>query len=151
MPKNIRVTVAAIIERQGRFLLVEEESQGRRVFNQPAGHLEEGESIIQAVIREVKEETGHEFQPEGLVGIYRLVLENGLTFIRFCFRGRVEPDTSSQPQDADILACHWLTAEDIRHCIAMHRSPLVMQCLEDSLSGNNFSLKLLNENSGESI
>lgn len=149
MSRNIHVTVAAIIERQGRFLLVEEEDHGRRVFNQPAGHLEEGESLVQAVVREVAEETGHEFRPQGLVGVYRLVSDKGLTFMRFCFHGQVEPGRPSQPQDADILACHWLTLDEIGSCRQSHRSALVLECLDDFLKGKDFPLDLLNENPGE--
>lgn len=151
MTKNIRITVAAIIQRQGRFLLVEEEENGRRVFNQPAGHLEEGESLVQAVVREVAEETGHEFRPQGLVGVYRLALDTGPTFIRFCFHGQVEPDRPSQPQDAEILACHWLTLDEINSRRQSHRSPLVLQCLDDFLKGKDFPLDLLNESSGEFV
>lgn len=145
MSENIHVTVAAIIERQGRFLLVEEMEQGNLVLNQPAGHLETGESLIQAVIREVREESGHSFLPQGLVGIYRLALKSGHTFIRFCFYGQIEADTPSQPEDAEILACHWLSTDEICARIKSHRSPLVMQCLDEYLAGRRFSLELLSD------
>lgn len=143
MSPRIAITVAAIIEYQGRFLLVEEEDQGRRVLNQPAGHLEEGESLVDAVIREVREETGLDFRPQGLVGVYRLTLPQGQTFLRFCFHGQVQQPGPCQPQDGEILACHWRSAVQIRAQGPMHRSPLVERCLDDYLNGRTFDLSLL--------
>ncbi|HET6330886.1 MAG TPA: NUDIX hydrolase [Holophagaceae bacterium] len=133
------LTVAAVIERRGRFLFVEErDGNGPRVLNQPAGHVEEGEALIDAAIREVREETGLAFAPEGLVGIYALRAANGKDYLRLCFHGSVE-DGEAQPQDADILACHWLTREELASKAL--RSGLVARCLDDYLKGQRLPLE----------
>ena len=133
------LTVAAIIERGGGFLFVEErDGSGPRVLNQPAGHVEEGEALIAATIREVREETGLAFTPEGLVGIYALQAANGKDYLRVCFHGSVE-EGEAQPQDADILACHWFTREEL--ALKPLRSGLVARCLEDYLKGQRLPLE----------
>jgi 8-oxo-dGTP pyrophosphatase MutT (NUDIX family) len=138
------VTVAAVIEREGRFLLVEEEADGRRVLNQPAGHLDPGEALAGACTREVLEETAHRFTPEALVGIYRWhYAAKDVTFLRFCFRGRLDGAEPGRALDKEILALHWLSPDELRARQAMHRSPLVMRCVEDYLSGRHFSLDIL--------
>lgn len=138
------VTVAAVIERDGRFLLVEEEADGRRVLNQPAGHLDPGESLVAACTREVMEETAHRFAPEALVGIYRWhYAPKDVTFLRFCFRGRLDGQETGRALDHEILALHWLTPDELHARQGMHRSPLVMRCVEDYLSGRHFSLEVL--------
>jgi ADP-ribose pyrophosphatase YjhB (NUDIX family) len=137
------VTVAAVIERDGSFLLVEELQEGRHVLNQPAGHLDPGETIIAACAREVLEETAHRFEPTGLVGIYRWHYRPAeTTFLRFCFSGRVL-GTVERPLDKEILALHWLTPDELRAKSAMHRSPLVQQCVDDYLRGRNFAIEVL--------
>ena len=137
------VTVAAIIERAGRFLFVEEEADGRRVLNQPAGHLDPGESLVSAVAREVLEETAHRFTPSALVGIYRWhYAPRDTTFLRFAFCG----DALAEPGralDREILASHWLTPLELAARRAMHRSPLVERCVHDYLAGKRFPLELL--------
>jgi 8-oxo-dGTP pyrophosphatase MutT (NUDIX family) len=139
------VTVAAVIERGGRFLFVEEMQDGRRVLNQPAGHLDPGETLIAACAREVMEETAHRFEPGGLVGIYRWYYQPAdVTFLRFCFTGRILA-TEKTPLDKEILALHWLSPEELKAKSAMHRSPLVQQCLDDHLAGKNFPLDLLSK------
>ncbi len=138
-------TVAAVIERDGRFLFVEEMQDGRRVLNQPAGHLDPGETLIAACSREVMEETAHRFQPTGLVGIYRWVYKPAeVTFLRFCFTGKVL-GTEDRALDKEILALHWLTPAELRAKSAMHRSPLVQQCVDDYLAGRNFPLEVLSK------
>lgn len=133
------LTVAAIIERHSRFLFVEErDGNGPRVLNQPAGHVEEGEPLVDAVIREVKEETGLAFTPKGLVGLYALRAANGKDYLRICFHGSVD-DGEAKPEDSDILACHWLTKEEIAHTAL--RSNLVLRCLEDHLRGQHLPLE----------
>lgn len=133
------LTVAAIIERTGRFLFVEErDGDGPRVLNQPAGHVEEGEALIAAVIREAREETGLAFTPEGLVGIYALRAANGKDYLRVCFHGAVE-EGEAKPEDADILACHWLTREELT--AKPLRSNLVARCLDDYLNGQRLPLE----------
>ncbi len=138
------VTVAAVIEDKGRFLLVEELSEGRHVLNQPAGHLDPGESLVAACSREVLEETAHRLVPTGLVGIYRWhYAAKDVTFLRFCFRGRSMGADSSLKLDKEIVALHWLTAAQITDRKAEHRSPLVQKCVEDFLAGRHYPLDVL--------
>ena len=130
------VTVAAVIERDGRFLLVQEKAEGRLVLNQPAGHLDPGESLAQACSREVLEETAHAFEPSGLVGIYRWhYAPKDVTFLRFCFFGKASGRDASRKLDKEILAVHWLSADELRQRQAEHRSPLVQKCVDDYLRG----------------
>jgi len=139
------VTVAAIVERDGRFLFVEEVQDGRRVLNQPAGHLDPGESLIAACRREVMEETAHRFEPTGLTGIYRWYYAPAdVTFLRFCFLGKILSVEKTE-LDKEILALHWLTPEELKAKAPMHRSPLVQQCLDDHLAGKNFPLEVLSK------
>jgi 8-oxo-dGTP pyrophosphatase MutT (NUDIX family) len=137
------VTVAAVIERQGRFLLVQENIDGRLVLNQPAGHLDPGESLAQACRREVLEETAHRFEPSGLVGIYRWhYAPNDVTFLRFTFIGRLE-GTEERALDKEIVALHWLSPGELRARRAEHRSPLVQKCVDDFLAGRRYPLEVL--------
>jgi len=138
------VTVAAIIERDGRFLMVEEETaQGVR-FNQPAGHLEASESLIEASMRETLEETAHRFSPASLVGVYQWTSpDNGVTYLRFAFSGEAEGPLEGAALDEGIVRAVWLSREELRACRDMHRSPLVAQCVEDYLSGRRFPLDLI--------
>ena len=142
------VTVAAVIERDGRFLFVEEEANGRRVLNQPAGHLEPGESLAEAVAREALEETAHRFTPTGLVGIYRWRYDKeveDVTFLRFAFRGRVDAVEEGRALDKEIIALAWLTPGELAARRAEHRSPLVQQCVDDYLAGRSFPLEVLSK------
>ena len=139
------LTVAAIIERGGKFLLVEELADGRRVLNQPAGHLDPGESLIAACRREVLEETAHHFEPAGLVGVYRWhYAPQDVTFLRFCFSGKLL-GTADRVLDKEIVALHWLTFEQLKSRSPDHRSPLVQKCVDDFLAGRNFPLELLSK------
>ncbi|HEX2650806.1 MAG TPA: NUDIX hydrolase [Burkholderiales bacterium] len=140
------VTVAAVIEREGRFLFVEEEADGRRVLNQPAGHLDPGETILCACAREVMEETAHPFEPDALVGIYRWhYAAKDVTFLRFCFSGRCERQIEGKSLDKEILALHWLTPQELKAKGPMHRSPLVQQCVDDYLAGRRFPIEVLSK------
>ncbi|MSQ62763.1 MAG: NUDIX hydrolase [Betaproteobacteria bacterium] len=142
------VTVAAIIERNGKFLFVEELQDGRRVLNQPAGHLDPGETLIAACAREVMEETAHRFEPAGLVGIYRWHYRPAdVTFLRFCFSGKIL-GVENTPLDGEILALHWLRAKEVKEKSQQHRSPLVQQCLDDYLAGHNFPLTVISRTYG---
>jgi len=142
-------TVAAVIERDGRFLFVEEIQDGRRVLNQPAGHLDPNETLIAACAREVMEETAHRFEPTGLVGIYRWHYQPAdVTFLRFCFSGSVFEVDRSRSLDKEIVALHWLTPAELKQKSSMHRSPLVQQCLDDYLAGRNFPIEVLSRTHG---
>ena len=144
-----RVTVAAVIERDGRFLFVEEIQDGRHVLNQPAGHLDPGETLADACAREVMEETAHRFEPSALVGIYRwFYAPKDVTFIRFCFSGKVLQQEENRKLDKEIVALHWLSLDELKAKAAMHRSPLVQQCVDDYLAGRRFSLDVLSKTHG---
>jgi 8-oxo-dGTP pyrophosphatase MutT (NUDIX family) len=140
------VTVAAVIERDGRFLFVEEAADGRRVLNQPAGHLDPGESLLQAVAREALEETAHRIIPTALLGIYRWRYDKeDVTFLRFAFRGRVDGVEAGRALDKEIIAAVWLTPAELAARRAEHRSPLVQQCVDDYLAGRSFPLDILSK------
>jgi len=140
------VTVAAICEQDGRFLLVKEraKSSNKIVYNQPAGHIEEGESIIEAVMRETREETCRHFTPQSLIGLYRLPIENGKTYIRYTFFGSISDIDTSLTLDPDIISTHWMTHDEICKHEAL-RSPLVLKCIDDYLSGEQYPLSILRE------
>ena len=140
-------TVAAIVHCQGKFLLVEEIDQGKQVFNQPAGHLEEKESLISAVKRELLEETGLALTPSYLSGIYYFHREAlSLYFLRFCFVFELNECIESTPQDDEIIATHWLTLEQIKQRDKQLRSPMVLNCIEDYLSGQRIELSTIKSN-----
>ena len=138
------VTVAAVVERDGRFLLVEEETESGLRFNQPAGHLECREALTDAVRRETLEETGYHFEPKALVGIYNWRNEaRDLTYLRFAFSGEITGHDATRPLDDGIVAAHWLTLAEIEVRRSEHRSLMVMRCIEDCLRGQRFSLELI--------
>jgi 8-oxo-dGTP pyrophosphatase MutT (NUDIX family) len=135
------VTVAAVVEREGRFLLVEEETGRGRLFNQPAGHLDPGESLLQAVAREALEETAYAFTPTALLGVYQYQsLADGVTYLRFAFTGDIAGHDAARALDTGIIRAAWLTPAEIRREAARHRSPLVMRCIEDYLAGRRYPL-----------
>jgi len=138
------VTVAAVIEQGGRFLFVEEETSNGLQFNQPAGHLEEGEDLIAAVKREVLEETAWQFEPEHVVSI-QLWRKNSdsPSFVRVCFSGRGHSHNPTQPLDEGIVASHWLTRDQIEAERHRLRSPLVLISIDEYLSGQRHPLSLL--------
>jgi 8-oxo-dGTP pyrophosphatase MutT (NUDIX family) len=135
------LTVAAIIEREGHFLLVEERIRGRRVFNQPAGHVEEGETLLAAVIRETQEETAWRFIPEYFLGIYLWrAPRSGHSTLRLAFTGSVTEHNPQQALDPPVLSTHWLTRAEIQSRQAALRSPLVTRCIEDYIGGRRLPL-----------
>jgi 8-oxo-dGTP pyrophosphatase MutT (NUDIX family) len=137
------VTVAAVIERSGRFLLVEERIRGHLVLNQPAGHLEDGEPLLDAVIRETLEETAWQFTPEALLGIYQWRSPRGHTTLRIAFSGSVQAYDADRPLDPPIVTTHWLAHEEIVQRAARLRTPLVLRCIEDYLGGRRLPLDVL--------
>lgn len=141
------VTVAAVIEREGRFLLVEEETSDGIRFNQPAGHLDPGETLAHAVSRETLEESAYDFEPTSLVGIYmsRYVSSRTgkeVTYLRFAFCGELGAK-HDRPLDVGILRAVWMTYDELLASREKHRSPLVLQCVDDYLQGKRAPLSLL--------
>jgi len=138
------VTVAAIVEREGRFLLVEEKTDDGLMLNQPAGHLEANESLVECAARESLEETAYEFTPEYLVGVYRWQHpDRNLTYLRFAFAGRLGKHHPERALDTGIVRALWLTAAEVRASRGRHRSPLVVRCMEDYQRGARAPLDLL--------
>ena len=138
------VTVAAVIEDRGRFLLVEEETaQGLR-YNQPAGHLEAAESLLDAVARETLEESAYHFLPQHLLGVYRWQSrEADTTFLRFAFTGQITGHEPGRKLDSGILQALWLPPEEILATRSRHRSPLVLRCVQDYLAGKRYPLEII--------
>ncbi len=140
------VTVAAVIEQGGRFLLVEEHAEGRRVVNQPAGHLEAGESVVDAAVRETLEETGRDFTPSALLGVYRWVHQpTQRTFVRLSLIGTCGERDATRALDKDILANLWLSRDEVLGGTHTPRSPLVVRCIDDYCAGKRYPLDLYND------
>jgi ADP-ribose pyrophosphatase YjhB (NUDIX family) len=140
------VVVAAIVERDGKFLMVEEEADGEIVLNQPAGHLDEGESLLEAVVRETLEETAWHVEPEALLGVYRWSHPaKKITYLRFAFRAHAVREEPARALDHGIVRALWLTFDEIRAERTRHRSPQVERCLHDYRLGQRYALELLKE------
>jgi 8-oxo-dGTP pyrophosphatase MutT (NUDIX family) len=143
------VTVAAVIERNGRFLLVEELSGGELRLNTPAGHLDPGESPAEGCARETLEETAHRFTPTALIGVYmarsRPQAEDreDVTYMRFAFSGTLGALEAGRALDEGIVRTLWMTLDEIRASVARHRSPLLLQCVEDYLAGKRYPMELV--------
>lgn len=137
-------TVAAIVEAHGKFLLVEESTDRGNRFNQPAGHLEDNETLLQAVVRETLEETAYAFKPESLLGVYHWKhAHNDTTYLRFAFIGSVSDHQPRLALDTGIIRALWMTVDEIRDNAMLMRSPQVLTCIEDYLSGQQFPLSVL--------
>jgi 8-oxo-dGTP pyrophosphatase MutT (NUDIX family) len=144
MSKRISVTVAAVVERDGRFLLVEEETDEGLRLNQPAGHLEPGESLLAGVARETLEETAWRFAPGWLLGVYRWEHPGTeVTYVRFAFGGSLVDHNPARRLDQGIVRAVWFTPDELRLQSARHRSPLVQRCVEDYQAGRRYPLDLL--------
>ena len=150
------VTVAAIIERRdgdtSRFLLVEEHTPEGLKLNNPAGHLDPGESPVQGCVRETLEETAFHFTPTAIVGVYLSRFARAvpgqdapvdITYLRFAFCGELGEHVTGQALDEGIVRTVWLSADEIRACTHLHRSPLLLTCLEDYLAGRRYPLDLI--------
>jgi phosphatase NudJ len=147
-PWRPSVTVAAIIEKDGRFLLVEEETSHGLRLNNPAGHLDPGESLAEGCAREALEETAWHFRPTHLVGMYmsRFIKKadgEDITYLRFAFCGELGELEAGRPLDHGIVATHWLSADEMRATADRHRSPLVLRCMDDYLAGVRYPLSML--------
>jgi 8-oxo-dGTP pyrophosphatase MutT (NUDIX family) len=146
MPRTPEVTVAAVTETAGRFLVVEERIRRRVLLNQPAGHVERGETLLAAVVRETREETAWCFQPHALVGVY--LWRNpasGRAILRFAFAGSVSNHDPAQPLDRGIIRTHWLTPQELEQQRGRLRSPLVLHCVHDYLAGRRQALQAVAE------
>ena len=131
-------------------MLVEERAGGRAVFNQPAGHLEVGETLIEAVVRETLEETGYGFEPAEVLGLYHWYNElDDTTFLRVAFCGTAQAPTTTPELDPVIIATHWLTREQVLAQQNRLRSPMVLRCIDDYRNGTRFPLSCLSEASLE--
>jgi len=140
------VTVAAVIEQDGRYLMVEEATNSGTVINQPAGHLEQGENLVDAVVRETLEETGRHFTPSGLSGIYRWHSpSNETTYLRFCFHGTCSHHEPERALDPPILRALWMSYAELQATGDRLRSPVVLRCIDDHRAGHRFPLTLLTE------
>lgn len=138
------MTVAALIERAGQFLMVEEETDDGLRLNQPAGHLDEGESLVAACTRETLEETAWGFTPTALVGIYQWPRpQRDITYLRFAFAGILGVHDAHRTLDQGIIRAVWMTPEEIQATQARHRSPLIWQCVTDYLHGQRFPLEII--------
>jgi 8-oxo-dGTP pyrophosphatase MutT (NUDIX family) len=140
--------VAAIIERDGRFLLVEEETADGLKLNNPAGHLDPGESPVQGCAREAVEETAHVFTPTALLGVYLSRYQHpatgdDITYLRFAFCGELGEHDAARRLDHGIVRTLWLTPDEVRATAARHRSPLVLRCIEDYLAGVRYPLSVV--------
>jgi 8-oxo-dGTP pyrophosphatase MutT (NUDIX family) len=139
------VVVASIVENDGRFLVVEERSDdGRLVINQPAGHLDPGETLIEAAAREALEETAWHTEPVALVGIYTIRKPNtDILYMRYCYHSRALRHEPSRPLDHPVERACWYTRDELLARRDMHRSPLVLRCIDDYLAGRRFPLDLV--------
>lgn len=138
------LTVAAIVQRDDRFLIVEERIRSRLVLNQPAGHVEDGESILDAVVRETLEETAWHFQPRHLLGLYVWRSpDTGRSFLRVAIAGEVGTHEPQRALDQPVIAAHWLTREQLLAQPSRLRSPMVLACIDDHLAGRRHDLSAL--------
>lgn len=138
-------TVATIVMQDDRFLMVEEISDGQRVFNQPAGHIEAGETIIEAAIRETREETGWKVIPTALLGLYTYTSPiNHVTYHRYCLIAKVDAVIENATLDDGIVAAHWLTLDELKSSSRL-RSPMVLTCIEDYLNKPHYPLDIIIE------
>ena len=156
-PFKPSVTVAAVIAKDfggvEKFLLVEEDTRDGLKLNNPAGHLDEGESLANGCARETLEETAYHFKPTAVVGVYMSRFQRApadapnekedITYLRFAFCGELGEHVDGQPLDVGIVRALWLTADEIRACVDRHRSPLLLKCMEDYLAGQRFPLELV--------
>ena len=138
------VTVAAVIEQDGKFLLVEENTDDGIRFNQPAGHWEPDETLVEGTVREALEETAYHFSPQWLQGVYSWHHpRKDITYLRFAYGGTVTGFDPQRVLDEGIIRAAWLSLEEIRASAGRHRSPLVLRCVEDYLAGRRYPLELV--------
>jgi len=137
------LTVAAVIERDGTFLCVEEHPRHNNVINQPAGHVDPAESLQAAICREVVEETGYAFRPEFIIGLYYFQGSNGINYLRVCFGGETINQPHDGPTDPDITQTHWFNLEALQQQKLRH--PVILDCVNDYLSGQRYPLQMIKD------
>ena len=137
-------TVATIVFHDGRFLMVDEICGGEAVLNQPAGHIEPGETVLAAAERETLEETGRKVTPEKLLGLYIYNADNGVTYHRYCLIASADEEVAGAELDDGIIGPVWMTIEELRSCSRL-RSPMVLTCAEDYLAGRQYPLDIITE------
>ena len=144
------VTVAAVIERDGRFMLIEEHTAEGLRLNTPAGHLDPGESPSEGCAREALEETAHQFTPTALIGIYLARFQRGegdaledVTYLRFAYAGELGAKEEGRALDHGIVRTLWMSVDEIRASVERHRSPLLLQCIDDYLAGQRYPMSLV--------
>jgi 8-oxo-dGTP pyrophosphatase MutT (NUDIX family) len=142
------VTVAAIVARDGRYLIVEERTPAGLMLNNPAGHLDPAESPLEGVVREALEESGRRFTPDALVGVYlsraqRADPPSDVTFVRLAFTGDISEPLPGRALDPEIVRTLWLTPDELRERVERHRSPLLMRCVDDHRAGRRYPLQLI--------
>ena len=140
------ITVSTVLEQEGKLLFVEELIDGQRVINQPAGHWEDNETILEASVRETLEETAWTYEPDSIIGIYHWKHPaNNETFLRFCFTGTLLTHEPGRTLDKEIIQAIWLSPDELAQRSVEHRSPLVSTCVNDYLSGQRFDLSVLKQ------
>ena len=139
------VTVATVVVREGRLLMVEERANGSLVFNQPAGHLEPDESLTDAALRETREETGWDVQLTAFIGAYQWKAETGRHYLRFAFAAEPTTHDATRALDEGIVQALWMTPAELQQVQARHRSPLVWQVVADYLAGCRSPLSMLQQ------
>ncbi|MBI2992752.1 MAG: NUDIX hydrolase [Gammaproteobacteria bacterium] len=138
------VTVAAVAQRGDQFLVVEEHANGGVVYNQPAGHLERDETLVEAVRREVLEETGWDFEPQAVIGVYLFTSpQPDVSYLRVCFAGHCLQHHPERPLDTGIVSAPWMSRDQLAAAESRLRSPLVLRCIDDYLAGRNYPLSML--------
>jgi 8-oxo-dGTP pyrophosphatase MutT (NUDIX family) len=142
--RDVHVTVATVVVRDGRFLFVEESIGARTVLNQPAGHWEAGETLIEAAVRETLEETAWDVEPTALLGTYTYEPDDlAYSFLRFAFLAEPRRHHAQRALDPGIVRALWLTPDELRDAAARHRSPMVQRCVDDALAGRRYPLALV--------
>lgn len=137
------ITVASVIEKDHRFLIVRENINGQIVYNQPAGHLEPNETLIDAAIRETREETTYDFFPTNLIGIYQWSSDTSTHFIRFTFTGNISEPEMQRKLDTPILDFHWLSLDELQSLKKQLRSPLIMRSIQDYINHQKYPISIL--------
>lgn len=139
------VTVATIVEDQGRFLMVEEIKNNRKVLNQPAGHLEKNETLLEAALRETLEETAWDVELTGVIGIYLFTADNGISYQRICFLANPINYYPDKPLDDGIVDAVWLTRDELIAQRDHWRNPMILNCIDDYLAGHIYPLSIIRD------